>query len=210
MLIGLDLDNTIIRYDRLLHSIAVERRLIATSAVHDKRIIRDLVRDKYGDMEWQRLQVAIYGTDICRAELMDGVFDFLNRLKKTGHNFRIISHKTRYPNNGESSTDLRAAAMDFLAGHGFFSTSGLDLSEKDIFFLATRKEKVQTIRDLKPAVFIDDLKEVYMEPDFPAETIKILFSTEKRHGLPGVRTMATFVEISNYFFKGAANGSIRS
>ncbi|GKT30485.1 hypothetical protein ADUPG1_005515, partial [Aduncisulcus paluster] len=93
-------------------------------------------------------------------------------------------HKTRYPNYGESKVDLRAAAMEFLRQHSFFSESGLGLTADDIFFLPTRAEKIATINRLQCFLFIDDLKELYLEPDFPQQTAKILFSSEQNSIFP--------------------------
>ncbi|MFW5501579.1 MULTISPECIES: hypothetical protein [unclassified Maridesulfovibrio] len=206
MLIGIDLDNTIIRYDNSLHGIAVERGLIPKDTPGIKRIIRNEVRSSHSDIEWQKLQIAIYGTHMDRAELMPGVWNFLEGLKERGIKFQIISHKTRYPNYGERKVDLRAAAMEFLRQHNFFSESGLGLTADNVFFLPTRTEKIATIRELQCSLFIDDLKELYLEPDFPQQTAKILFSLEQNLDIPGVIVLPDFAQISDFVFKGIENG----
>ena len=202
MIVGIDLDNTIIRYDNSLHGIAVERALIPPNTPAIKRIIRDKVRSSHNDIEWQKLQIAIYGTHMARAELMPGVWNFLEGLKERGIRFQIISHKTHYPNYGESKVDLHAAAMAFLRQHDFFSEKGLGLSKGDVFFLPTRTEKIDTIRQLGCSLFIDDLKELYLEPDFPQQTAKILISSEKELNLPEVTVLPDFAQISRFVFKG--------
>ncbi|WP_415718798.1 hypothetical protein [Maridesulfovibrio sp.] len=206
MLIGIDLDNTIIRYDKALHGIALERGLISAKTPAIKQVIRDKVRAKHGEIEWQKLQIAIYGTHIDRAGLMSGVWDFLLFLKEIGIEFKIVSHKTRYPNYGNDKVDLRAAAIKFLGQQDFFSTSGLGLNEKDVFFLSTRAEKIGTIRALGCNLFIDDLKELYLEPDFPKETTRILLSTEQGIEIPAVKVLPDFARISKYVFAGITNG----
>ncbi|WP_419781013.1 hypothetical protein [Maridesulfovibrio sp.] len=206
MLVGIDLDNTIICYDRALHGIALERGLISADTPATKQIIRDDVRAKHGEMEWQKLQVAIYGPHIDRAELMAGVWDFLLRLKENGIEFKIVSHKTRYPNYGENKVDLRTAAIKFLEGHNFFNESGVGLTEKDVFFLSTRTDKIRTIRELGCSLFIDDLKELYLDTDFPDKTARILLSTEHDLELPGVTVLPDFTRINEFVFAGIANG----
>ncbi|WP_421900004.1 hypothetical protein [Maridesulfovibrio sp.] len=206
MLVGIDLDNTIICYDNALHGIAVQRGLIFTDTPKVKRIIRDQVRAAHSEIEWQKLQIAIYGTHIQRAELMPGVWDFLLGLKAQGIKFKIISHKTRYPNYGGSKVDLRAAAMEFLDQQNFFTQSGLGLTEDDVFFLPTRAEKIATIRKLECSIFIDDLKELFSEPDFPEQTAKILFSTDTDADFPGLKVFSDFALISNFIFAGIKNG----
>ncbi|ACS78628.1 hypothetical protein [Maridesulfovibrio salexigens] len=202
MLIGIDLDNTIIRYDNSLYGIAVERGFIPKDTPRIKRVIRDKVRSAYGDIEWQKLQIAIYGTHMSRAELMPGVWNFLEGLKEREIKFQIISHKTRYPNYGESKVDLRAAAIEFLRQHNFFSESGLGLTADDVFFLPTRADKIATINRLQCFLFIDDLKELYLEPDFPQQTAKILLSSEQNLDISGVIVLPDFAQISDFVFKG--------
>ena len=206
MLIGIDLDNTIIRYDKALHGIALERGLISAKTPAIKQVIRDKVRAKHGEIEWQKLQIAIYGTNIERAELMSGVWDFLLCLKESGIEFKIVSHKTRYPNHGESKVDLRTAAMNFLEQKRFFDSNGLGMAPKDVFFLSTRTEKIRTIHELRCSLFIDDLKELYLEPDFPKETTRILLSTEQGIEIPAVKVLPDFARISKYVFAGITNG----
>lgn len=206
MLVGIDLDNTIIRYDNSLHGIALVRGLISADTPNIKRLIRDEVRSKHSDIEWQKLQIAIYGTHMEQAELMPGVWDFLLGLKKRNIKFQIVSHKTRYPNYGNNKVDLRAPAIEFLRQHNFFSDTGLGLSKTDVFFLPTRTEKISTIRKLDCSLFIDDLKELYLEPEFPPQTTNILFSEERNLNLPDVTVLSDFTTISNFVFKGIENG----
>ncbi|TIH17286.1 hypothetical protein D0S45_06400 [Marinifilum sp. JC120] len=208
MLVGIDLDNTIICYDNALHGIALERGLISSDTPKIKRIIRDEVRAEHGEIEWQKLQVAIYGTHMQRAELMDGVWDFLLGLKERGIKFQIVSHKTRYPNYGENKINLRAAAMDFLQQHNFFAESGLGLTEDDVFFLSTRAEKIATIRELNCFLFIDDLKEFFLEPDFPKQTAKILISSELNIDRLDMTILPDFAQISEFVSTGIKNGRI--
>ncbi|MBI9109616.1 hypothetical protein [Maridesulfovibrio ferrireducens] len=209
MLIGFDLDNTIIRYDKSLHKIALERGLIQKNVPMLKRSIRDEVRRLHGDEEWQKLQVAIYGTEIDKAELMSGVWDCLLTLKQAGHSFQIVSHKTRYPNYGQLKIDLRKCALNFLTEANFFSNDTLSMSVNDMFFLSTREEKVRKIAELGHHYFIDDLEEVFTEPLFPDNVHKILFSPEKDgHKLPGCSVFSTFEEISNFIVKRTDNGTI--
>ncbi|NDV26688.1 hypothetical protein [Desulfovibrio sp. JC010] len=206
MLIGIDLDNTIICYDNSLHGIAVERGLISSDLPKEKRVIRDQIRAVHDDIEWQKLQIAIYGTHMEQAELMPGARDFLLQLKNQGIKFQIVSHKTRYPNYGDSKVDLHVAARAFLKRHNFFSESGLGLNENDVFFLPTRSKKIKTIRQLKHNIFIDDLKELYLEADFPQQVTKILFSSEQEVEIPGVIVLPDFTKISEFVFKGIADG----
>ena len=201
MLIGIDLDNTIIRYDNSLHKIALEQGLIDSSILRVKRAIRDEVRAKFGDEEWQKLQIAIYGSAINRAELMPGVWNFLHKIRLSGHSFVIVSHKTQYPNYGNSRIDLRKAALDFLDKNKFFSDIELGLQVDDVYFLSTRKQKVQKIKELGCKVFIDDLEEVFTDPDFDPQVKMFLFSpdTADRDFKSGV-IFTSFEQLGDSFF----------
>jgi hypothetical protein len=60
--IGLDLDNTLISYDRSFCSAAIERSLVPADFVGSKRDVRDRVRLlPAGELQWQRLQAHVYG-----------------------------------------------------------------------------------------------------------------------------------------------------
>ena len=56
MLIGLDFDNTIVRYDRLFHRLRRERGLIPDHLPVSKRAIRDHLRASGREEEWTELQ----------------------------------------------------------------------------------------------------------------------------------------------------------
>lgn len=208
MRVGIDLDNTIISYDKLFHKISLSRGLISSHILPKKRSIRDEIRRLHGDEEWQKLQVEVYGNSIGEAELMTGVYDFLASLKLAGHSFQIVSHKTRFPNYGNSSVDLRKRALYFLSENGFFSEKGLSMSIEDVFFLSTRSDKVKKIAELNHLIFIDDLEEVFNDPDFPRGVTKVLFSQEVAGSfLPDVTVFSSFEKIGKYVFKGRDNGA---
>ncbi|OEU66066.1 MAG: hypothetical protein BA863_16385 [Desulfovibrio sp. S3730MH75] len=207
MIVGIDLDNTIVKYDTSLYNLAVERGLVSTGISKNKRVIRDAVRDLYGDEEWQKLQLAIYGDSIEDAELMPSVWSFLRELKKHGHTFMIVSHKTKYPNYGDTKVNLRSCALRFLEKNNFFSENGLCMSREDVFFLSTREEKVKMIKELNIDLFIDDLEEVFQDSHFPVGVKKVLFSFEKaERRLPGAVVLSSFNEISEYVLERDGNG----
>ena len=74
MIIGVDLDNTIISYDNILHSLALNKEYISYNTKKEKRSIRDATRKlPQGEIKWQRLQAAIYGPKINEADLIDAL-----------------------------------------------------------------------------------------------------------------------------------------
>ena len=76
--IGIDLDNTIISYDRAFQIGAKLSGLVEKDCKLNKKGIRDLIRKRQnGESEWQKLQGYVYSEGINEAALFPGVFRFL-------------------------------------------------------------------------------------------------------------------------------------
>ena len=99
-LLGLDFDNTLVRYDKLFYQLALERKLIKESLPADKIIIRNHLRSKGQDEDFTLLQGEVYGRRILEAEPAEGMLNALKRLKKDGVQMRLVSHKTKTPYKG--------------------------------------------------------------------------------------------------------------
>ena len=201
-MIGVDFDNTIVRYDDVMHREARSRGLIDPSTVSSKRAIRDQIRRlPGGEWEWQHLQAIVYGPEIHEASLATGVEAFF--LACLEHDIRvvIISHKTTYASVDETQTNLRVAALEWMRQRRVFDRDGFGLSSADVYFASSRQEKIAWISRLGCTAFIDDLEETFAEPGFPSDVDKILYAP---HGpvstLPAVKTVASWQEIRDVFF----------
>ena len=180
MIIGIDFDNTIVSYDELMYSIAANWGLPLAGVSKTKKQIRDSIRGLTdGEIVWQRLQAAAYGTGMGQAMPAEGVEAFFKACKDRCVPVRIVSHKTVYSNLGEEKVDLREAAMAWLIDRGFVSNNGFGIARSDVFFEATRSEKIARIRQLGITHFIDDLEETFLEPEFPDDVAKILYAPGK-------------------------------
>jgi len=201
-IIGVDFDNTLVSYDEVMHRVAVERGLISSDVGKGKRVIREHVRrSAEGERAWQQLQSVVYGEQIGEAQLIDGVQAFFAQCKPAGIPVRIVSHKTEMAAWNAAGTNLRTAALAWMEQHRFFADNGLGLSPADVFFEPTRQEKIARIRQLHCTHFIDDLEETFLEPGFPQEVEKLLFSpTAPSAALSAVRWMPSWQEIYAYFF----------
>ena len=200
MIIGLDFDNTLVSYDRLLAGLAQERGLIGPGLFLGKRRIRDAVRARPGgEMDWRRLQAAAYGPLMGRSELTAGAAGFLARCREEKVKVYIISHKSEYAAADETKTSLRQAAWKWMAAQDFFGQLGL--AEEAVFFEETRAEKISRIASLGLSVFIDDLVETFLEPAWPGEVRRILYSPQ---GAPaaeaGLTVCSSWEEISEQVF----------
>lgn len=174
--IGIDLDNTIISYNKILYNTAVESGLISNTNINGKKEIRDTIRAlPDGENEWQRLQAEIYGPRIHGAELLSGVKEFFARCKSFSIETYIISHKTEFANYDTTNTNLRWAALDFLKKNNLIDSEKYGIKSSNIYFESTRIEKIKRIREKKCVVFIDDLEETFAEATFPKDITKILF-----------------------------------
>lgn len=200
-IIGVDFDNTLVTYDELLHKIAVQRGLIPASAPKSKMSIRDYIRHlPDGEIEWQKLQAIAYGPLIKEAKLIDGVQAFFELCKRNGVKAYIVSHKTEFSRYDETRTNLRTAALGWMAANGFFRTDGLGLAPDAVFFGATRQEKIEHIRALGCTHFIDDLEETFREPTFSAGVEKFLYAPHGHAPLPSVTVVATWQALCEHFF----------
>jgi len=202
MNLGIDLDNTIISYDNLLYKLAIENNYIPPDTRKNKKAIRDIIRKlPEGEIKWQKLQALIYGPMIGGAELINGVSDFLEFCKNKQIKVNVISHKTEYANYDTTGTNLRIAALDWMEKHDFFDRNTFGLSKSDIFFESTRKEKIERIIKQRCTHFIDDLEETFLEPAYPNNVKKILFTNFNSTSISNITVCNTWKEIKLNFEK---------
>ncbi|NLI76240.1 MAG: haloacid dehalogenase-like hydrolase [Candidatus Riflebacteria bacterium] len=172
--IGLDFDNTIIRYDEVFRQVAVGRGLVPADLPPTKTAVRDFLRRAGREPAWTELQGVVYGPGIGAAEPFPGVLDFFRACRRDGMAVCIISHKTRVPYAGEPH-DLHAAAMGWLEAQGFFRPDGIGLARADVWFEETKAGKLARIAERGCTHFLDDLPELLTDPAFPAIGGRCLF-----------------------------------
>lgn len=171
--IGLDFDNTIICYDRVLLSVARSEDLIPVGFRGGKTAIRDYIRSlPGGEARWTALQGVVYGDRIEEAEVYTGVREFIAAARGLGVALSIVSHKTEYPAAG-SQTNLRVAAQAWLYSNGIVGPGSI--APRDVYFESTREEKMARIGSIGCTHFVDDLVELLTDPLFPAGITRYLF-----------------------------------
>jgi hypothetical protein len=196
--IGIDLDNTLISYDRLFYEIAAARRLVPVEFVGTKRDIRDHVRRvPDGEVEWQRLQAEVYGPAIAGAAAAEGALDFVRQARRGGAQLSIVSHKTALATMGRETVNLRDAARFWLRNSGMLGPHGVD--EEHLYFEETRADKIARIVSLECTHFIDDLEEVFNDPAFPAGVERLLLASAACVPSAPYRTFASFREVARAF-----------
>ncbi len=155
--------------------VAFERKLIATDSSQSKADLRDAIRKLVnGESEWQGLQAAVYGELIERAPPYPGARQFIVDVRQRGAHVSIVSHKTLFAAASPVGRNLREAARSWLFKNGFIGSDFV--AEQDIYFESTRSEKLARICRLQVQIVIDDLIEVLLDPTFPADARRWLFS----------------------------------
>jgi hypothetical protein len=203
MVLGVDFDNTIVRYDELFHRVAVERGLILPALPARKNAVRDFLREQGRERDWTELQGYVYGPHMAGAQPFPGVLEFFTHAARRRLPVHIISHKTRTAVLGPAF-DLQQSAREWLAAQGFFDPQRIGLSAEHVHFGETRQEKIRFIRETGCTHFVDDLEETFLEPAFPHHVVQILFGRhEAPRQLPAVIPLADWSRITDYVFRAA-------
>ena len=177
--IGVDFDNTIAGYDHVFTELAREWGLVPETFAGTKSELREKIQSLVdGHKEWMRLQGQVYGRQMSRAVLIDGVSEFLRSCREQEIPLSIISHKTETP-HFDPEINLRCAAMDWMTENGFFDRNGLAFSRENIYFEPTRDRKVGRIVTTGCSHFVDDLIEIFGHPAFPSDVKGYLLSMDQ-------------------------------
>jgi len=111
MRIGLDFDNTIVNYDRIFHTVALEQGVIPTDLPANKTAVRDYLRSIDQEDRWTEMQGYVYGARMSEAEAYPGALDFIQRAQAAGHTLAIVSHKTKHNYLGPATTSTKPPAV---------------------------------------------------------------------------------------------------
>ena len=175
MIIGIDFDNTIIKYDDVFGRVALKKRIIQNTELKSKNDVKKYLISEGREDDWTELQGIVYGSHIMEAQPYGGFLNTLKVLIVAGHHLKIISHKTKYPFIGEK-VDLQKAAIKWLKEKEIVGEEKRKISETDVFFCGTIQHKVDTIEDQKCEVFVDDLVKVLELID--PKVNRILFTSD--------------------------------
>jgi hypothetical protein len=200
MRIGIDLDNTIVSYNRLFPKIARDLNLLSEEVPTSKNEVkRRLLIEPQGDRLWQKLQGKVYGKYMLQADIFPGFHEFLYASKLRGHQVFIVSHKTEFGHFDEERISLREQALKWLKANEIVGTNNLSIDSKNIFFESTREEKIARIRSLKFTHFIDDLYVIFREQTFPQNIEKIWFTPNQNQPQnKSILSLSSWRDITNY------------
>jgi hypothetical protein len=175
--LGIDLDNTIICYDNLIHNLAKKKfpKIKLKKNIRSKKIIKNKIIKFYNNNQWTKLQGIIYGEKILDAKLFNNFKEGIKKLKDEFEIF-IISHKTNKAAIGKD-INLRNAAKKFLKQNDISFCKNELVNRNKILFASTQKEKIKLIKNKKIDIFIDDLDIILQS--LPNQIKKIHFSKKK-------------------------------
>ncbi len=197
MRLGVDLDNTLICYDRAFLDNARELGFVPREWSGNKGEIKNrLLRITGGEKQWQSLQGQVYGAGMSKASLYPGVFKFLWRCKHLGVSVDVISHKSEYGHFDVCRIPLRPSAIQFLEDSGIYGDQK-DSLLNSVEFCSTREEKISRIVQAKFDWFIDDLPEILENKRFPNSTKKLGFSPDGGAGFSAVQVTESWTQIEN-------------
>ena len=159
MNIGIDFDNTIVKYDKIFIETAIKNKFISPNWSGNKEKLKENFKDKKKD--WMKLQGLVYGPLMRRAVCFPGIKNFLLKARFCNHRIFIISHKTVYGHYDKTKTNLRKQAFAWLEENNFFNKNLYNLSKENVFFCTTRGEKIKKINELDLDFMIDDLNDIF-------------------------------------------------
>ena len=200
MRIGIDLDNTIIKYDDVFLQLARESGAVPKTFSGTKQEIKARLRAKpCGEIEWRRLQGRVYGEQITSAQIFPGVKQFLTLCRIRGIKVSVVSHKTKFGHCDPKKTNLREAAISFLMSRKLLSQNPDSLIDR-VIFASTREEKIGKINESNFSWFIDDLLEVLLHTALSRRISRVHFCrSESSHQSPGeVVQISTWRDIERH------------
>ena len=193
--LGIDFDNTIVRYDGVFHRVAVERGAIPPTVDVSKIAVRDWLRQAGKEDVWTEMQGYVYGARMRDAEMYPGAREFFSMARDAGITLSIVSHKTRHPFLGEKY-DLHEAARAW-ADEFLRDDSGAYVPAERIYFETTKDAKWARIGATGATHFIDDLPEILLADAFPRGVDRILFDPDRHHRIEDadVKTIHAWSEL---------------
>lgn len=199
--LGVDLDNTLVCYDRVFHQLAKERHLISEDCAMTKDAVRRQLREDGREDVWTQLQGEAYGPQMRRAHAFAGAKEAVAACAARGGEIFVVSHRTRFPIAG-ARVDLHAAARAWLAQSGLLFPCK-EGSER-VFLEVSRDDKLRRIDELALDYFVDDLSEILLAPSFAPATTGIHFDPHATpHAHPGLACANSWADVQRLILEAA-------
>tara|TARA_B100000902_G_C27300639_1_gene912574 strand:- start:241 stop:828 length:588 start_codon:yes stop_codon:yes gene_type:complete len=183
--IGIDLDNTIINYEKSFQKLIKIRKI--NSNWKNKHQIKEAINKSKSKYNWTAAQEEIYGLFINFAKPYKYFLEFEKFAVKNKHKLFIISHKTEY-SEFSRKYNLREMSNKWLK-------KNIKMNKYKIFYTNTINQKIEIIKKIKPKYYIDDLIKILRNKKIPKKTQKIFFSRKLDSK---ILTLSDWKKIKNY------------
>lgn len=186
------MDNTIINYERAVSKWVDINQLGNIESIEDLKQFYHRGKDYANN--WLVVQEWLYTEGLKFADLADGTKVIFETLREMDFSILIISHKSI--RSVKSSLDLHTPAINWLTE----SMSEFEFNLEDSLFLEqSRSEKILRIKREKITHFVDDLLEVFLEPEFPKEVSSFWLTNTTTGIVPSnLKPIISLSEILNY------------
>jgi hypothetical protein len=183
MRIGIDFDNTLVRYDVVFNSIAVTLGL--KPGENPKEAVKNYLISSQGNTTlWKETQASVYGDLIREATFLPDFVEFYDYLKSRNIEFFIVSYKTRFAR-------LKGAKISLHGAANLWIDQSLSFLEKsNIFYETAVTKKVKRIASLDLDYYVDDLLTVLYHKDFPKSVRKVLMTDETASVAPKKKNLS--------------------
>ena len=152
MIVGIDIDNTIINYDNVFKRNAKKLQIKLKKKNNIKREFKENIISTKGPKAWTSFQGKVYGSQLNSASLYPGFLRFYKYLQNNNFKVYFVSHKTIYPILGKK-INLRNKTKKFLKN----KVKNLN---SEIIFCDSIEKKIEQIKKKNCDIFIDDLEKI--------------------------------------------------
>lgn len=186
---GFDLDNTLIDYSVPAQIYSSSNNLDLCKDIISLRSL--LNSNDPSGRKWQEAQSWLYTEGLAFANPNLGANELCSYLKSKNYKLQIVSHKTTHTPDFSGKKPLRNLSTQWIEKS---ELSNYFLNEKIIHYESTREQKVKKIKSLNLDFFVDDLAEVFLEPEYPKKIISFLIC-ESDIDIPWVQKISSLLDI---------------
>lgn len=178
MRVGIDIDNTSIDYSLSFTRKAQDLTGVSLPRNMSKRDVQSFVVKTRGEELWTQIQGSVYSESPLKAEVSEGLREFLAIANIQQASVVFVSHKTRFPIVGPK-VDLRKPVLDFMRLEKLIEPAP---NNSKVVFCESPNEKLEVIRESNFDFFIDDL--VSIIDKIPLSTQAVHYMCDCRHSPP--------------------------
>ena len=186
--IGIDLDNTIINYQKSFKKFLKEKNI--NLKLITKKKIKHVSNNNSKIRNWTQAQEEIYGKYIVFAKPYKYFKNFEKFALKNKIKLYIVSHKTKF-SQFSKKYNLHSQSNKWLKNN-------ISKELYKIYYVKTVDQKIKKIKYLNPDYFIDDLVEIFNHKNFPKTVGKIHFSKIK---VNNINTFNNWDKIKKFIHK---------